>query len=311
MSSRRTAQRLNRILAMLPWVIAHPGATVEEVCGRFGYTRSELVADLDLVFVCGLPGYGPGDLMVAYVDDDEVIVELADYFAQPVRLSPHEALGLLAAGMALVSTGEAPDALATAVTKLQSVVMPDAGDGLVVDLAEPEFVGVLRDAARDSSVVRITHTAISSGVTSERAIEPWSVFATMGNWYVRAWCRAADAERVFRVDRIRSVELTTESFTPPDEPPPPVVRYTPGEEDVRAVIRLDRRSQWVVDYYPVEIIDETPAGTTVRFSTNDPKVAARLLLRLGDTAELVEGPEVSAALETLRKEILQRYDHAE
>ena len=32
MTSPRTAQRLTRILAMLPWVIAHPGATVAEVC---------------------------------------------------------------------------------------------------------------------------------------------------------------------------------------------------------------------------------------------------------------------------------------
>ena len=95
-----TAQRLNRILAMLPWVIANPGATVDEVCARFGYERRELAADLDLVFVCGLPGYGPGDLMVAYIDDEEVVVEMADYFAQPVRLTAPEALILLASGMA-------------------------------------------------------------------------------------------------------------------------------------------------------------------------------------------------------------------
>ena len=88
---------------MLPWVIANPGATVDEVCERFGYTRSQLMADLDLVFVCGLPGYGPGDLMVAYVDEDEVVVEMADYFAAPLRLTPPEALSLLASGMALVS----------------------------------------------------------------------------------------------------------------------------------------------------------------------------------------------------------------
>ncbi|MDH4309185.1 MAG: WYL domain-containing protein, partial [Acidimicrobiia bacterium] len=56
--SSRTAARLNRILAMLPWVIAHPGASVPDVCDRFGYTRRQLLEDLDLVFVCGLPGYG-------------------------------------------------------------------------------------------------------------------------------------------------------------------------------------------------------------------------------------------------------------
>ena len=129
---------------MLPWVIANPGATVDEVCARFGYERRELAADLDLVFVCGLPGYGPGDLMVAYIDDEEVVVEMADYFAQPVRLTAPEALTLLASGMAVLSSGQAPPALERAVTKLQQVVIPDGTEALVVDLSEPDLVGDLR-----------------------------------------------------------------------------------------------------------------------------------------------------------------------
>ncbi|MBT8211891.1 MAG: WYL domain-containing protein, partial [Acidimicrobiia bacterium] len=190
---------------MLPWVIAHPGATVDEVCQRFGYTRNDLVKDLDLVFVCGLPGYGPGDLMVAYIDQDEVIVEMADYFASPPRLTGTEALGLLAAGMAVTTSGSGTPELESAVEKLQAVVLPGPVDALVVDLPDPPFLGELRDLARDHRVARIEYTGLASGETTVRDIEPWVVFSTMGNWYVRAHCRRADAERVFRLDRIRSV----------------------------------------------------------------------------------------------------------
>lgn len=311
MSSARTARRLNKILGMLPWVIANPGATVDEVCRRFDYTKRQLAADLDLVFVCGLPGYGPGDLMVAYIHDDEVVVEMADYFSSPVRLTTPEALGLLASGMAIASTGQAPEALLSGIDKLQQVLLPHGGDAFVVDLMEPEFVGALRLAGVEGSVVRIGYTAIASGATSEREIEPWSVFSTLGNWYVSAWCRSAGAERVFRVDRIRTLAGTGETFEPPDDPPPPIVHYTPGEEDVRAVIRLHESSRWVVEYYPVEIIEESDETMLVRFSASDPLVAARLLLRLGDQAELVDGGEVANALETLRKDILTRYGYEE
>jgi len=307
MSSPRTAQRLNRILAMLPWVIGNAGASVAEVCERFGYTRRELAADLDLVFVCGLPGYGPGDLMVAYIDDDEVVVELADYFASPVRLTPPEALSLLAAGMALVSTGLAPQALESAVTKLQRVVLPDDADALVVDLSEPPLVSELRAAASSGEVVAISYTALASGATTHRAIEPWAVFTTLGNWYVRAHCRLAGAERVFRIDRIREVRPTGERFEPPRQVPEPAVGYTPGEEDVRATIRLSDQARWVAEYYPVETVSDDVAGLTVRFSASDPRVIARLLLRLGDTAELMTGPEVEAARSHLRERILRRY----
>ena len=311
MSSVRTARRLNRILGMLPWVIGNPGCSVEEVCERFDYTMPQLVADLDLVFVCGLPGYGPGDLMVAYIHDDEVVVEMADYFSAPVRLTTPEALGLLASGMAIASAGQASDSLLGGIAKLQKVILPQGVDTLVVDLMEPELVGPLRSATADGAVMRITYTAISSGSTTEREIEPWSVFSTLGNWYVSAWCRSADAERVFRVDRIRSLEPNGERFEPPREPPPPIVQYTPAEEDVRAVIWLGALSRWVIDYYPVEVLSEDNAGTTVRFSASDPLVAARLLLRLGEDAELVDGTEVSGALEALRKDILARYDQEE
>ncbi len=307
MTSPRTTKRLNKILAMLPWVIAHPGASVDEVCERFDYTKAELAADLDLVFVCGLPGYGPGDLMVAYIDEDEVVVELADYFANPVRLTPPEALSLLASGMALLSTGQAPAALSSAVAKLQKAVLGGDEENLVVDLAEPELVGELRSAAASRSVVKIVYTALASGETTTREVEPWVVFTTMGNWYVRGFCRMAQAERVFRIDRIQSVDVRNETFVPPDIEPLADIGYTPGEEDVRAVIALGPYARWVADYYPVEIVSDEPDELTVRFSASDSSVIARLLLRLGSAAELREGPEVERRLADLRKRILARY----
>jgi proteasome accessory factor C len=307
-SSPRTAERLSRLLSMLPWALEHPGSSVEELSRRFGYEGAELLRDLNLIFVCGLPGYGPGDLMDMTIDDGEVYIDLADYFSKPLRLSAPEALMVLAAGSALLSSGTAPPALHTAVDKLRRLITVD--DGVFeVDLdPEPELIGVLRDAASLGRVVSITHTSMSSGRTTERNIEPWGVFTTQGNWYVTGHCRLAGAERAFRVDRIRDVTVTDEQFTPPAETPDPHVTYTPGADDVTATIRLAPEAAWVSDYYPVAITDTTHDGSMViDFSTADPLVAARLLLRLGDTAVLVGGPEVEAALEDLRSRILARY----
>lgn len=304
----RTAQRLNRILSMLPWVIANPGATVEEVCDRFGYSRKELIADLDLIFVCGLPGYGPGDLMVAYVEDDEVVVDMADYFASPLRLTPAEGLGLLAAGMALISSGQAPPSLERAIEKLGTALSPDGGEILSVDLsAEPELVGMLRTAATEGRVVDLVYVSLGKGETKRRSVEPWSVASTLGNWYLSAFCRSAGGERIFRVDRIREALVTSETFSPPEAPPPVEVRYLPGEDDVRATIRLANRARWVAEYYPIEVVRDDAEGLVVRFSAGDVSVIARLLLRLGGAAELIDGPGVAQALDGLRRRILGRY----
>jgi proteasome accessory factor C len=307
MSRRRTASRLARILAMLPWVIANPGSTVGDVSRRFGYTsEKDLASDLDMVFVCGLPGYGPGDLMVAYIDDDQVVVDTADYFEGAPRLTPAETLSTLASALAVVASGQATPALESAVDKLAGTLAPETA--LEVDLAgEPELVGSLRHAAADKRVVNLTYTSLAKGGTTVRDVEPWSVFASLGNWYLVGYCRLAQAERIFRVDRIRELSLTDETFVPPAATPEPAVRYTPSDDDVRCVIELSEEARWVLDYYPVDVVEDGDGRLVIEFSAADPSVAARLLLRLGARARLVDGDEVRHALSDLGQRVLARY----
>jgi predicted DNA-binding transcriptional regulator YafY len=306
-NSPKTTGRINRLLAMLPWVIANPGSSVDEVCERFGYRRSDLIKDLNTVFVCGLPGYGPGDLMDASIDDDEIVVEMADYFSRPLRLTAPEALGILASGKAVQSAGSGGDALDRAIQKLEGMLLPEGADAVVVDIPEPPLVGELRTAATEGSVVQIDHTSVASGAARIRDIEPWAVFTTLGNWYVSGFCRSADAERVFRIDRIRTVTPTGERFTPNPTPHDASIRYTPGDDDVHVTIRLFGDARWVADYYPVDVIDDGPDMMTIQMSVGDAAVAARLLIRLGSTAEVVEGSKAANAAADLRARILERY----
>ena len=309
MTRSRTAARLTRILTMLPWVIANPGSTVAQVCDRFGYqSERELARDLDMVFVCGLPGYGPGDLMVAYIEDDEVVVDTADYFEGAPRLTPAEILSTLASGMAVLASGQGSPALESAVDKLVATLTPDTGEGLAVDVsAEPELVGTLREAAAANRVVDMTYVALGGGRTTDRAVEPWTVFTSLGNWYLTGYCRRAQDERVFRVDRIKRFDVTGEEFTPPAETPEPVVAYTPSEDDVRCVIRLSAQAGWVLDYYPVDVRAEGEGWVEIEFSATDVSIPATLLLRLGDRAQLLEGAEVADELRRLGGRILDRY----
>ncbi|HEY7584128.1 MAG TPA: WYL domain-containing protein [Acidimicrobiia bacterium] len=306
--SQRTASRLSRILAMIPWVIANPGSSVEEVCRRFGYTESDLAQDLNIVFVCGLPGYGPGDLMSAEIIDDEVVIDMAEYFEDAPRLAPAEALALLAAGMAITASGQGGEVLEEAVDKLSAALLPEGSEVIDIDLAaEPELVGRLKSAAARNEVVAITYTSLSRDETTEREVEPWSVFSSLGNWYLMGYCRLAADRRVFRVDRIKAAAPIGETFTPPASLPPAEARYVPSIEDVRARIALGPGARWVTEYYPVDVVSDRSEELIVDFSAADPLVAARLLLRLGPDAKLIKGEEVERALAELRQRILDVY----
>lgn len=308
MTSARTVSRLSRILALIPYVLDRQSADVDEIIERFGYTEDQLTRDLNTIFVCGLPGYGPGDLMEAYMDEDEVIIDAADFFTKAPRLTPSEALGLLAAGMTVIGSGEGSPALESAVAKLSKVVMPDADTSLTVDVLDQSHnVGVLRDAAAESRVVRIVYRSVGKEETTEREIEPWSVFATLGRWYVLGYCRLVDGQRTFRVDRIRELEVLEETFDRPESVPEPGVGYSPSKDDITCVIDLASAARWVLEYYPVDVVRESSRSTRIRFHSPDTEVPARLLLRLGTHARLVEGPEVAARVAEIGRELLSRY----
>lgn len=308
MTSSRTVSRLSRILALIPYVLDRQTADVAEIMERFGYTEDQLTRDLNTIFVCGLPGYGPGDLMEAYMDEDEVIIDAADFFSKAPRLTPSEALGLLAAGMTVIGSGEASPALEAAVSKLSRVVMPDADTSLTVDvLDQSRHVGSLRDAAADSKVVHLVYRSVGKEETTERDVEPWSVFTTLGRWYVLGHCRLVDGHRTFRVDRIKEMEVLDETFERPDQVPDPGVGYSPSEGDVTCVLDLGPSARWVLEYYPVEVVRESARSTRIRFHSPDAEVPARLLLRLGPDARLVEGPEVAGRVSEIGHTLLGKY----
>ncbi len=307
--SDRTAARLNRILAMLPWVMAHPDeATVDEVCRRFDYTPRELARDLDLVMLCGLPGYYPDDLMYASIVGDEVVVEAADYFAGARRLTAGEGLRLLSAARATDAAGAGSEALRSAAAKLAAVLLPD-GEGVAVDVPdEPEALAAVRDAVEGHERLHITYRGLNRETDTERTIDPWQVFTDLGLWYVDAHDHLADDHRRFRLDRIRRVAPTGETFEPPDDLPEPVATYQPGPDDIRVVLRLRPAARWVAEYYPVTVLGTDGNDLRVEFSSSGPAVPVRLLLRLGPHAELESGDEVAEALVEARAALLVRYD---
>ena len=308
MSSPRTVSRLSRILALIPYVLSKDGVEVREILDRFGYDEEQLTRDLNTVFVCGLPGYGPGELMEAYIDGDEVIIDAADYFARAPKLTSTEALSLLAAGMAIVGSGQASPELESAVAKLAKVVMPGAGSAISVDVSgEPETLAMLKGAAADQKVVRITYRSLSRETETVRDVEPWAVFTTLGNWYVQGHCRLVDGERVFRVDRIRRSEVLDEGFDRPSGLPEPGVTYSPSDDDVVARIALSPEAAWVLDYYPVEVVKETKRATEILFSSPDAEVPARLLLRLGAGARLLEGEAVRSRVAAIGEALHDKY----
>jgi proteasome accessory factor C len=150
----------------------------------------------------------------------------------------------------------------------------------------------IRDAVERHQRMRITYYAHSSAEITEREIDPESVFLAIGHWYVVAWDHRSGEERLFRADRIRSVEPTGERFEPRGLEGAGRPLYTPSERDVDVRLRLGPAARWVAEYYATREVRELDDG---RLEVSLPAARlewiARVLLRLGDDVEIVD-PEV-------------------
>jgi proteasome accessory factor C len=307
------------MLAIVPYVVQHPGSELKELAAAFGIAPAELRRDLDLLFMSGLPPYGPGDLIDVDVDEDgRIWISMADHFSRPLHLTRIEALAVYLRGTELLATPGLPEApvLAKALRRLRDSLGAEtlsAADGRIeMALVEgaPEHLDVLREAARAHDRLEIEYFAASTGEWSHREIDPEEVFSGMGHWYVAAWDVDSDAERLFRADRVRSARPTGESFTPRGLKGAGRDLYSPTGDDVAVRLRLKPGARWIAEYYATTQVEEKDDGDLeVTLPARQLGWVARLLLRVGPDAEIVEPAELRDEVARLAAETLARYRH--
>jgi proteasome accessory factor C len=308
------AERLERLLAIVPWVVAQDGPTVKATCERFGISERDLIADLNLLFMCGVYPYTPDALIEVDIDGGRVWVRFADWFRRPLRLTPPEGLALVAAARALlgVPRPEAPDdrgALASAVSKLEMVLGAEGEEALEVELGEAsaEVLRTLQHAGSEHRKVLVDYYSFGRDEVGERVVRPWRLFSSGGHWYLLAWCEKVADRRLFRVDRVRSAVLLDEHFDPPDDVGPVSV-YEGRPEDPLVVLDLAPGAHWVVERYPNEgAVDMGDGIIRARVRVSSRAWLERLLLRAGPDAKVISGEE--GVLPAAARRLLAVYGH--
>ena len=290
-----SSARMQRLLAMVPWIAARAGPTVDEICARFDLTRAQLAADLEVVWLVGLPPYTPDALIDVVQEGDQVWIHYADVFARPQRLTPDQAVALLSAGASVLALpgADADGALARGVAKLATVLGVDAGQVLDIDIgaARVEVLEVLRAAVRDHRRVHLDYYSYGRDTATERDVDPYLVQAEDGRLYLLGHCHVAGGRRRFRIDRVAAASLLDDTFEAPELEGPAGV-FEPDDDDPRVVLRLEPSARWVTETYPVESVEEQADGSLlVTMAIAATPWYERLLVNLGAQASVIEAPE--------------------
>ena len=183
---------------------------VAEAAADFGVSEKQLRRDLELLWMCGLPGYGPGDLVDLSFSGDTVTVTEDAGMRRPLRLTTAEATALL---VALRTLGDVPGMVDTAsvrqaTAKIERAVGDAGPPGVAVDLTREEEATTVavRAALEAARALRIRYYTAGRDAVSQRTVDPMRLLVVEGRGYLEAWCRNAEAVRLFRLDRVEDVD---------------------------------------------------------------------------------------------------------
>ena len=260
-----------------------------------------------------------------FIENEMVDIRYADWFSRPMRLSSEEATRLLAAGRTVLDMSEGrvrPDAgedaeaapLVRALAKLRLSLGSEGADpaghvDVCLGHAPATTLRELRRAISERRRIEIEYYSFGRDIMTFRAVDPARLLSHDGVWYLSGWCHRAGAERVFRVERIRTLTVTGE---------PAEVELPAGAEPIldlsaigqTATIRLAAEAAWAADYHKARQRTERPDGTVdAVFAVASETWLARVLVQLGPNAELVAcDPRIDPDLRTATAaRMLDRY----
>ena len=309
MAQRPAAERLRRLLIILPWLMERGEVSVDEVAERFSVGIDDLIRDLELVSMCGLPPY-VDEMIDVFIDEGMIFVGIPRLFTRPLRLSEVEAFELLAAGRAAMQLpgADLDGALARGLGKI-AMGLGEDDTGLLVVAPTPAIVQELSQVIENRERVEVRYQSSKDVAPSDRLLEPFVVFSSQGNWYTHAHDVGAEGLRTFRVDRIESLTVSGQAENEaPDSMPEPGIWFADAEIE-RVTLRVAPRGRWIYERYPVDEVSSPDADgwVEVRLAVTSRQWFERLLLRLGDAVEVVDPSSMRVVRSEAAARVLGRY----
>lgn len=320
--------QLARLLALVPWLRAHPGVSPQDAADEFGISLAQLEADLNLLIVCGVPGGQHGDLFdIEFWADDEgasdgetddddgrvrlgtsITVHDAQTLERPMRLRPDEAVTLLL-GLHLLQ--QLPgrfdrDRLNRLAVRLEAV----AGDALTAmdgalridpaDGIDEQVLSAIETALATSRQLHLEYLVPARDEVTRRRVDPQRAALIDGQRYLVAWCHTAQAQRHFRVDRVMQARVLEQPIQaiptaePGDQRRP---AYEAADDAIRVTLDLEPAARWICEFAVIDRVEELTGGKVqAQLTTASMDWAVQLVMRAAGGAAVVSPPELAEAV---------------
>ena len=294
-------ERTSRLLDLVPYINTHQGISLVELAEVFEVSTNQMISDLTTLWMCGLPGYTPLELMDLDFESGYVTIRNAPTLARPRSITHEEGVALVL-GLDVLRSGISIDRidLIEAIASLSQRIARLVNLPLALSASSnisQEVTTSVKDAIAHRSGLQISYHSLYKDEISSRVILPLEILDSQGYLYLHAYCFTALDFRHFRIDRVQSahsVEVEKPSTALPVNP-----------ERIDFAVKVVRPTRDVAERFEESNLE---AGTVFKGSSFSQHWIARSVLASGGAVELLSPEEIRSELAKRAELILNRYE---
>lgn len=263
-------RRLARLFDLVPFIVKHQGIAITELADKFQVSLEQLEKDLWLLYMCGLPGQTPLELMEFEFEDGYVSVRNADELKSPRSLTQIELAALVIGLEILISQG------VTGAEKLKEKLTSKLATVISYQPAKSDlFLPEISQAIQQNSVLAIVYNG------KAREVIPFEVYTEEKSSYLRAFCKSANDRRTFKISKIESLQITDKKELAPNQVPStqtPKSTQITTHRDKRLVREILGHTQQI-EYFSTDWIVSEAMALSGAVELLDPQLRAQVLAR--------------------------------
>ena len=295
--------RTARLLDLVPFLNTHQGIALKDLAQHFDVSQAQMSADLTTLWMCGLPGYTPLELMDLEFDSGFVSIRNASTLSKPRTITFQEGVALLL-GLDLIASSLPDDRqdLLEETEILRGRLAKIVGVPIKLSVATSTSGAVsaaISRAVKSNGGLKIRYHSMYKDLMSERIVVPIDVYQIDDNSYMRAYCLTASDYREFRVDRIEqaSPERVDENFE----------QGTISSEKISFSLLIKEVSRDATERFA---ITDMEIGTTIKLSSFSKQWIERSVMASGGAVLLQAPLEIRAEVAKKAQLMLNRYKEA-
>ena len=243
--AENAALRALRLLDLVPFLVRNPGISISELAKEFGVSKYEILKDLNLLFVCGLPGYTPLELIDISFDDESVVVRDPQNLDSPRNFNESEALALRIALAGLLEVTpqnhREHQKIKQLISKIGAAFASEIPEGAIDFVADKErqILSIIEGAMKSEADLEIHYLNMARDTARTRVVTPHSLSILRERTLLEGFCHVAQGLRTFNIKNIQSAKAV------PRTQPAPVSALDDNETTTVTLVNTSDISEFV------------------------------------------------------------------